>query len=177
MACVFEQLKNNLLKVGIIMEQKEIKIQVPEGYEIDKEKSTFENIVFKPISVKYPESWEDAFICEPIKGYYLNGETIQGYSNGAATSDDENVFKTRSQAESSLAYEQLTQLMALPCYNGDWMPDWNDETWKYVISRDYNSLTKYATTYAYCAIAFKSEETRDAFWDNHQDLLRQYHQL
>lgn len=31
------------------MEEKEFKIQVPEGYEIDKEKSTFECIKFKPI--------------------------------------------------------------------------------------------------------------------------------
>ena len=31
------------------MEKKELKIQVPEGYEIDKENSTFECIKFKPI--------------------------------------------------------------------------------------------------------------------------------
>lgn len=31
------------------METKELKIQVPEGYEIDKENSTFECIKFKPI--------------------------------------------------------------------------------------------------------------------------------
>lgn len=36
------------------MEKKELKINAPEGYEIDKEKSTFENIVFKPVeSVTY----------------------------------------------------------------------------------------------------------------------------
>lgn len=35
---------------------KEFKIQVPEGYEVDKEKSTFENIVFKS---KYVKRWED----------------------------------------------------------------------------------------------------------------------
>jgi len=29
------------------METKELKIQTPEGYEIDKENSTFEKIVFK----------------------------------------------------------------------------------------------------------------------------------
>lgn len=29
------------------MEEKVIKIKIPEGYEIDKEKSTFEKIVFK----------------------------------------------------------------------------------------------------------------------------------
>lgn len=31
------------------METEEVKIQIPEGYEIDKEKSTFEFIRFKPI--------------------------------------------------------------------------------------------------------------------------------
>lgn len=31
------------------MEKKHLKIEIPEGYEIDKENSTFENIVFKPI--------------------------------------------------------------------------------------------------------------------------------
>lgn len=40
-----------------IMKNKELKIQVPEGYEIDKENSTFENIVFK--RKELPKSWED----------------------------------------------------------------------------------------------------------------------
>ena len=31
------------------METKELKIQAPKGYEIDKERSTFERIIFKPI--------------------------------------------------------------------------------------------------------------------------------
>lgn len=31
------------------LERKEVKIQAPEGYEIDKENSTFECIKFKPI--------------------------------------------------------------------------------------------------------------------------------
>ena len=33
------------------METKELKIQVPDGYEIDKENSTFECIKFKPIKM------------------------------------------------------------------------------------------------------------------------------
>ena len=38
------------------METKQIKIEVPQGYEIDKEQSTFENIILKPIEVKLPLS-------------------------------------------------------------------------------------------------------------------------
>ena len=33
----------------IIMETKELKIQIPNGYEIDEEKSTFKCIKFKPM--------------------------------------------------------------------------------------------------------------------------------
>lgn len=49
------------------METKEIKIDIPEGYEIDKELSTFENIVFKKIEYgKQPRNWKD--YCKLTKG-------------------------------------------------------------------------------------------------------------
>lgn len=44
------------------METKEIKIQAPEGYEIDKENSTFERIKFKPI--KKDITYED--VCNTL---------------------------------------------------------------------------------------------------------------
>ena len=40
------------------MKEIELKIDIPEGYEIDKEKSTFEKIVFKE-KCTYPKSWEE----------------------------------------------------------------------------------------------------------------------
>ena len=40
------------------MEIKELKIEVPQGYEIDKQKSTFEKIVFKKIP-ENPKTWEE----------------------------------------------------------------------------------------------------------------------
>ena len=42
--------------------EKELKIEVPKGYEIDKEKSTFEKIVFKKVEdpfSKLPKTWEE----------------------------------------------------------------------------------------------------------------------
>lgn len=53
------------------METKELKVQAPEGYEIDKENSTFECIKFKPI--KKDITYED--ICNKIfdeKYYYID---------------------------------------------------------------------------------------------------------
>ena len=44
------------------MEEKKLKINIPEGYEIDKEKSTFEEIVFKKVEdplAKLPKTWEE----------------------------------------------------------------------------------------------------------------------
>lgn len=41
------------------METKQIKIKVPNGYEIDKDKSTWENIILKPIEVKLPLSVDE----------------------------------------------------------------------------------------------------------------------
>ena len=42
------------------METKELKITIPEGYEIDKDNSTFEKIVFKKKDTK-PRSWKEYF--------------------------------------------------------------------------------------------------------------------
>lgn len=57
------------------METKEIKIKVPEGYEIDKENSTYECIKFKPI--KKELTYED--VAEKLfgeSGYYTNEDGI-----------------------------------------------------------------------------------------------------
>lgn len=44
------------------METKEIKIDIPEGYEIDKENSTFECIKFKPIKcITYKDVCDNIF--------------------------------------------------------------------------------------------------------------------
>lgn len=160
------------------METKSIKIIVPDGYEVDKENSTFENIVFKKIDSKCPKDWEDAFIYKNRNGYFISSESeIRDANWGEFELKDINVFKTKKQAESALAYAQLTQLMALPCYNGDWEADWNGATQKYVIERYGNEISKAYYSKAFSPIAFKSKEMRDAFLENHQELLKQYFQL
>ena len=58
------------------MEEKKLKINIPEGYEIDKENSTFEEIIFKKIEdplSKLPKTWEE--YCKHTKGcpsFYYN---------------------------------------------------------------------------------------------------------
>ena len=71
------------------METKELKIQAPEGYEIDKENSTFERIKFKPI--KKDITYRD--VCKNLYSIY-----------------DKNNTTTRTQLERLLALNQLLNI-------------------------------------------------------------------
>ena len=92
------------------MERKEVKIQAPEGYEIDKENSTFECIKFKPI--KRYITYED--ICNSIlkKGYYTNsyGEIIGNYICAVNLRAGKNNATNKKQLERLLALNQLLNI-------------------------------------------------------------------
>ena len=156
----------------------EIEFNIPEGYVIDNSKSTENKIVCKKIKPKYPKSWNEAFISGVIKGYYVEGSSIEPTCHNKCTIEDRYTFKTEKQAASSLAYAQLTQLMALPCYNGDWMPNWDDQNQeRYCITRMKYDIVKLDYSGYFSFLAFKSEKVRDEFFNNHMDLIRQFHQL
>ena len=157
-------------------EKKSFKVEIPEGYEIDKENSTFECIKFKKIKIEYPKSWEEAFEGKTINGYYITAalSQIQNYSLGKNIGKyNANVFKYQEQAESALAYAQLTQLMALPCFNGDWKPNWssgNNEK-KHGITF-YDSKYDIDSTYLwYYFLVFQSEEKAKIFLELYKDLI------
>ena len=71
------------------METKELKISVPQGYEIDKENSTFECIKFKKIEQRWRDN-EDA----NIAGYYItsNSEILHIENHYVAICKNERVF-------------------------------------------------------------------------------------
>ncbi len=110
-----------------------------------------------------------------ISGWYLGDDSVYKETNEENT--DRSTFKTEKQAKSALAYAQLTQLMALPEYNGDWVPDWSDDDDKFVIIRYCDKIDSdyYSKTHHF--LAFKSEEIRDKFLENNYDLLKEYFEL
>lgn len=166
------------IKQETMKESQEIEFKIPEGYVIDSSKRTENKIVCKKIEPKYPKSWNEAFISGVIKGYYVEGSSIEHTGHNKCTIEDRYTFKTEKQAASSLAYAQLTQLMALPCYNGDWMPNWDDPNQeKYCITRMRYDIVKLDYSGYFSFLAFKSEKIRDIFFNNHMDLIRQFHQL
>lgn len=150
---------------------------IPKGYEIDQENSTVEKIVLVKKSI-YPEDWENYFIDNYIEGYYIEGGNVEHCSITSCAYEDKNIFKTKKQAKTCLAYSQLTQLMALPCYNGTWVPNWgNKEQIKYCIVR-YNNTTGTSTVDSdFKFLAFQSKEIRDIFLENHLNLIEQFYEL
>ena len=94
------------------MEEKSLKINIPKGYEIDKEKSTFEEIVFKKIEdplAKLPKTWEE--YCKQTKGYTsyygysINGNTYETKFDGFY-----NEFFTKERVKQYVALGKLLQL-------------------------------------------------------------------
>lgn len=150
------------------MENKELKIQVPEGYEIDRENSTFEKIVFKKIENELPKSWEDLY---EVGGWFVDFQSKVVTSGSMRTADSvKNRFPTEEEAKACVALAQLCQLRDR--YNDGWKPDWNitSET-KYVIEVSKNTIVKNFYGNRHKILSFKTEELRDKFLENFEDLI------
>ena len=150
------------------METKEFKIQVPEGYEIDRENSTFEKIVFKKIERELPKKWEDLY---EVGGWFVDFHSKVVTSGSMRTADSvKNRFPTKEEAEACLALAQLCQLRDR--YNGGWRPDWDDGgEQKYAIKIENNKTVKYILTSTSSVLSFKSVNLRDEFLENFRDLI------
>lgn len=154
------------------METKEFKIQVPEGYKIDRENSTFEKIVFKKVENELPKNWCDLKF---IKGFFVNGESEIKEINETrdkilAIEGNRNVFPNREEAEACLALAQLCQLRDR--YNDGWKPDWRTGSKiKYCIIIDENKIIKSQYITLNQILSFKTEELRDKFLENFRGLI------
>ena len=143
--------------------EKELKIIPPIGYEIDRQKSTFEKIIFKKIP-ENPKTWED--YCSLMKGktvYYTNCNTI----TVSGFSDAHDKFVTKKRAEQFIAFGKLLQLRdywvkrskfkdAICIYT------WNDG----LIATDDCDINEYALT-------FPTQEMADKFITCFRDLIKQ----
>lgn len=145
----------------------EFKIEVPIGYEIDKEKSTFEKIVFKKSVKELPKTWGEL---GEFKGFYITTNSlVSSIRSSSDAKGDACTFKTEEQAEASIALAQLSQLRDV--YRDGWVPDWCTGYSKYVISfyRDGIDLETANKTCQF--LSFKDRETRDLFFKNFKDLI------
>ena len=153
----------------------EIKITVPEGYEIDKENSTFEKIVFRKIE-KTPWRYRNN---RKINGCWINNhsEILGTVKSLPYIEEYHNIFATRKQAKSALAMAQITQIMANDKRFGgiitenEWVTSGDD---KHVIYRVRNNVIAGMTVSQYHFLAFHTAEQRDLFLKENEDLVKDY---
>lgn len=125
--------RNNNLKTKTM---NELKITIPEGYEIDKANSTFELIKFNKIEKQLPKTWEEL---EVVTGFCISPgffRVIRVDISGSRITaiNGKSFFPTKEYAEAVLALAQLLQLRQV--YNDGWEPDWTKNIEKYVILTD-----------------------------------------
>ena len=160
------------------METKELKIQIPEGYEIDKKNSTFEKIVFKKKENAKPRSWEEYYkqqIANKKCGYYIDDGNCDSavivWDDFVGADKWKNVLPSKELAEAFLAMMQLMSLRQ--AWIGDWTPDWEDyDNYKYCVfgSKTDNFCIKNLTS-ARSPLSFPTEEMATDFMNCFRDLL------
>ena len=149
--------------------EKELKIEVPQGYEIDRQKSTFEKIVFKKIP-ENPKTWED--YCK------LTRNKFSFYAKPSNTINTDyyycgsfNEFSTKERAEQFIALGKLLQLRDY------WVKGY--DTFSYVVwsnSRSMVSVCHWCGVNPY-PLTFPTKEMAEEFKDCFSDLIKQAYPL
>ena len=147
--------------------EKELKIIPPIGYEIDRQKSTFEKIIFKKIP-ENPKTWEE--YCKLMKGktmYYTNCNTI----TVSGFSDAHDKFVNKKRAEQFIALGKLLQLRDY------WVKGY--DTFSYVVWSNSSSMV---SACHWCGVnpyplTFPTKEMAEEFKDCFSDLIKQAYPL
>ena len=147
------------------METKELKIEIPQGYEIDKKKSTFEKIIFKKIPEK-PKTWGD--YCSLMKGKkvyntYCNYIIVNEFSNA------HDKFETKERAKQFIALGKLLQLRDY------WVGDWKRNSDNiYII---YKNVIMAAMPNSDFPLTFPTKEMAEKFKECFGDLIKKAYPL
>ena len=153
------------------METRKLKINIPEGYEIDKEKSTFEEIVFKKVEdplTKLPKTWEE--YCKQTKGY----TSYYGYSINENTYETKfdgfyNEFFTKERVKQYVALGKLLQLRDY------WVDGWEKDSDNiYVIYKNVIMVTMPNSGFP---LTFPTREMAKEFKNCFEDLIKEAYPL
>ena len=152
-------------------------IEIPEGFELKKVSDTEYKIVKKEKLL--PKTWKEFCDLNPIKPNEYFIDSAGNISNLPIATDinrsrfadsDKNLLPSGEKAEAILALCQLIQLR--DCYNNGWKSDWkNPFQEKYTIYYNTNCPDKGTNCTSLRALAFKTRELRDEFFDNFKYLI------
>lgn len=148
--------------------EKELKIEVPQGYEIDKQKSTFEKIIFKKIP-ENPKTWEE--YCELTEGepsFFADCDNVISVSSYVGAYNE---FSTKERAEQFIALGMLLQLRDYWVKHNEFKDAIGISTWS-----DGIIVTNVFKTND-CALTFPTQEMADKFITCFRDLLKKAYPL
>ena len=160
-------MKNHTIMNENLNIKKELKIEVPQGYEIDKEKSTFEKIVFKKIP-ENPKTWEE--YCKLTKGSCSNYATTTNMVYKDKHTGTYNEFTTKERAEQFIALGKLLQLRDY--WVGGWEPDLPITPVFAVKNNKIINLIRITIP-----LTFPTKEMAEEFKDCFEDLIKEAYPL
>ena len=145
--------------------EKSITIQVPEGHEIDKEKSTFEKIVFKKIEL--PMSFDEMKIID----YYTTHGKVHHITNNPTYGENiiAPIYPTKEYAEAFWALSKLIWLR--DAWNEGWKPNWRNNNRKYTIIVIHDEIQVDICYNAQELLVFEKQEVRDKFFNQFKNLI------
>jgi hypothetical protein len=148
---------------------KELKIEIPEGHEIDREKSSFEKIVFKKkIEVN---RWEDL---KHVTGWYITDNScLVPAPVGLVKPHNHNIFLNEKYAKSALALAQISQL--LPYY--DTNVDWTTNNEKFCISCIGNKIKIETWIGIHHVLAFNTKSEVERFLKHNEQLVKDFYMI
>jgi hypothetical protein len=162
--------------------EKELKITPPEGYEIDRENSTFDCIKFKKIK---ETSWREKN--EFCDGWILDCFRDEGVSferDYNLESSNQAVFHTKKQAKSALAMAKISQIMAHdkrfggPVTDDEWadhsIPKYSIRRLSYGGKEIVKSCGIYGACEFYELLSFHTFEQLSLFLKENCDLVDDY---
>ena len=153
-----------------------IEIEVPEG-----KKAIWKDnkVVFEDIKSQLPKTWEEFCNNYPVKKgecFINNSSNIsRPYCTGRGKYSDKNILPSKRAAEQHLALMQLHQLR--DCYRQGWIPDWEDDSYKYsIVYTIHNKIGKYSI--GWCCntpyfLSFPTRELAEEFLTNFYKLVEQ----
>ena len=155
------------------METKELKIQIPEGMEIDKENSTFECIKFKPIEVK--KTWENI---GKFSGYFIEvGSSISNLYSYKTADVNRDVAASEKVAKSMLAMAQLSQVLK------KWYTPFTESELRdpFVLKWGFDYDGEKLIVVLFCPVVsninllvFRTQRDALEFLENNRELIKQY---
>ena len=144
--------------------EKELKIIPPIGYEIDRQKSTFEKIIFKKIP-ENPKTWEE--YCKQTKDYV---SYFCGSPNSILKSWFEGSYNEFMTEERVKQYVALGKLLQLRDY---WVKHSKFENAIGIFTWSVGGIVTHNCDINDCALTFPTQEMADKFITCFRDLIKQ----